>query len=105
MDRGRNLDDYAEYDHWLWTLARLPASERPTGLSTDANQIVVWRTMQLLRLGLPPDNDVYDSAYWSCPVPLSEESLKRGSRPVKVPDFTRGNWQDDRPGMNSEMPD
>lgn len=103
--RWRDFDDYREYDHWLYQVARGPSSERPPGLSADANQMVVWRTMQCVRLGLPPDIDVYDSATWSSPIPLCAESLKRGSRPVRVPDFTRGHWQEDRPGMNSEQPD
>lgn len=94
--RWRLFSDYGEeYDHWLWK----------AGISNNADQLVVYRTMQCLRLGLPPDIDVYDSATWSSPIPLCEESLKRGSRPVKVPDFTRGHWQQDRPNVNSVQPD
>ncbi|MBB5785711.1 Gfo/Idh/MocA family protein [Jiangella mangrovi] len=93
--RWRLFSDYgAEYDHWLWK----------AGISNNADQLVVYRTMQLLRLGLPPDIDVYDSATWTAPIPLSHESVKRGSRAVKVPDFTRGHWREDRPNINSEQP-
>jgi predicted dehydrogenase len=93
--RWRLFADYgAEYDHWLWKL----------GISGGADQLVVYRTMQCLRLGLPPDIDVYDSATWSSPIPLCEESLRRGSLPVRVPDFTRGHWQEDRPNVNSAEP-
>ena len=60
-----------------------------------------------LRLGLVPDIDVYDSAVWCSPVPLSVASLKRGGAPVDIPDFTRGRWAELRPGLDSrevEMP-
>jgi predicted dehydrogenase len=95
-DEWRPFDDYAEYDHWLWT---------EPGLIRNADYLVVWRTMQCLRLGLVPDIDVYDSAVWSSPIPLCQESLNRGSRPVKVPDFTRGHWEQPRSGMNSTRPE
>lgn len=32
--------------------------------------------------------DVYDAAAWMCITPLSEISIKEGSRPVEIPDFT-----------------
>ena len=60
-----------------------------------------------MRAGLVPDFDVYDSATWCSPVPLSAASLKRGGRPVDIPDFTRGRWAELRPGLDSretEMP-
>ena len=47
-----------------------------------------------LRKGLPLDIDVYDAAEWSCLAELSERSAREGSRPVSIPDFTHGHWQD-----------
>ena len=44
-----------------------------------------------------PDFDVYDAAAWSVPFPLSEESMKNGSKPIKFPDFTRGAWKTGQP--------
>jgi hypothetical protein len=41
--------------------------------------------------------DVYDAALMSCIVPLSGDSIKENSAPVKVPDFTRGKWQTNKP--------
>lgn len=50
------------------------------------------RLIHCLRKGLPLDIDVYDAAEWSCLTELSEQSARNGSRPVKIPDFTRGRW-------------
>ena len=43
---------------------------------------------------LPLDIDVYDAAEWSCLAELSERSAREGRRPVSIPDFTHGHWQD-----------
>lgn len=50
------------------------------------------RLIYCLRNGLPLDQDVYDAAEWSCLTELSRLSIESGSLPVKVPDFTRGDW-------------
>lgn len=76
-------DDFAEYDHWL-------LNTYGSGRNGDEHQF--RRLFQNMRLGLAPDVDVYDSATWCVQIPLSFESIKRGSKPVKVPDFTRGQW-------------
>jgi hypothetical protein len=44
-------------------------------------------------MGLPLDEDVYDAAEWSSIIPLSEQSVLKGSVPVTIPDFTRGLWK------------
>lgn len=54
--------------------------------------IMDYRLVYCLRNGLPLDQDVYDAAEWSCLTELSGASLENGSMPVKVPDFTRGDW-------------
>jgi len=56
-----------------------------------------WRLIDCLRNGLPMDMDVYDAAAWSCITPLSEWSIANGSAPIEIPDFTRGNWQTNKP--------
>ncbi|MBQ8858967.1 MAG: Gfo/Idh/MocA family oxidoreductase [Clostridia bacterium] len=33
--------------------------------------------------------DVYDAAAWMCITPLSAQSIREGSRPVEIPDFTK----------------
>jgi predicted dehydrogenase len=56
-----------------------------------------WRLMSLLRNGQPLDQDVYDAALWSAIGPLTEWSVANGSKPVVVPDFTRGAWPKNAP--------
>lgn len=41
--------------------------------------------------------DIYDSVIMCVHGPLSEQSIAKGSVPVKVPDFTRGKWKTARP--------
>ena len=55
--------------------------------------IMAYRLVQCMREGLAPDFDVYDAAAWSVPYALCEQSIKKGSAPIKFPDFTRGAWQ------------
>ena len=54
--------------------------------------IMDYRLVYCLRNGLPLDMDVYDAAEWSAMGELTRISIENGSKPVKVPDFTRGNW-------------
>ncbi len=54
--------------------------------------IMDYRLVYCLRHGLPLDMDVYDAAEWSCMGELTRISIENGSMPVKVPDFTRGEW-------------
>ncbi len=54
--------------------------------------IMDYRMVYCLRNGLPMDIDVYDLAEWCCITPLSRLSIENGSRPVEIPDFTRGAW-------------
>lgn len=54
--------------------------------------IMDYRLIYCLRNGLPLDQDVYDAAEWSCLVELTEKSALNGGKSVKIPDFTRGDW-------------
>lgn len=54
--------------------------------------IMDYRLIYCLQRGLPLDMDVYDLAEWCCIIPLSEKSLNENSRPIAIPDFTRGGW-------------
>ncbi len=56
-----------------------------------------WHTIDCLRNGLPMDQDVYDTALWSVIGPLSERSVAGRSKPVDIPDFTRGAWKTNQP--------
>ncbi|MBP2478739.1 putative dehydrogenase [Crossiella equi] len=92
--------DFKEFDHWLWT----DIGPGPGGHG-GMDYLMVYRTMQTMKLGLAPEIDVYDSAAWSAPVPLSAESIKRKGASVAIPDFTRGKWRDkSRPTLDSPKP-
>ena len=54
--------------------------------------IMDYRLVYCLRNGLPLDMDVYDAAEWSAMGELTRISIENGSKPVKIPDFTRGDW-------------
>ena len=54
--------------------------------------IMDYRLIWCLRNGKPLDMDVYDAAEWSCLGELTAASIANGSKPVKIPDFTRGRW-------------
>ena len=56
-----------------------------------------YRLVEALRSGVAPDFDVYDAATWSVIAVLSEQSVADRSRPVDVPDFTKGKWKSNPP--------
>jgi hypothetical protein len=59
---------------------------------------LTWHLLvEALRAGREPFFDVYDSVTSSAVSPLTEQSVASGSRPVEVPDFTRGRWKDRAP--------
>jgi len=49
--------------------------------------------------------DVYDLATWYAITPLSEKSIEEGGTLQKIPDFTKGQWQNRKPifGRNNEF--
>lgn len=98
----RAFDSYRkEFDHWLWK--KIGDDAANNGGHGGMDYVLQWRTVQLMRAGLVPDIDVYDSAAWCAPVPLSVMSLERKGKPVTVPDFTRGAWVNLRLGLDSRM--
>ncbi|RJQ77134.1 gfo/Idh/MocA family oxidoreductase [Pseudonocardiaceae bacterium YIM PH 21723] len=98
-DRWKDFEAYKNFDHWLWT----DVGPGPGGHG-GMDYVMLYRTLQTMKLGLVPDIDVYDSASWSAPVALSAHSLKAGSAPMPFPDFTRGAWKQARPGIDSVKP-
>lgn len=81
---------WKQYEYPLWTQEGDTA--RKNGGHGGMDYIMLYRLLQCVREGLPPDMDVYDAAAWSSVAPLSEESVKGGSSPIEFPDFTRGEW-------------
>ena len=95
---GQNTDEswgdlkgYTKYDYPLWT--REGELAKKVGGHGGMDFIMLYRLLQCLREGLPPDMDVYDAASWSAVAPLSVSSVAKGSAPQEFPDFTRGRWQ------------
>ena len=79
-----------QYTHRLWR--EHGEAAREAGGHGGMDYLMLWRLVQCIREGLPPDMDVYDAASWSAPGPLSEASVACGSAPARFPDFTRGRW-------------
>ncbi len=84
-----------EYEHPL--ARKVGEKAREVGGHGGMDFIMDWRLIQCLREGLPLDQDVYDAAAWSSIVELSELSAGDRSNSVKVPDFTRGVWEETEP--------
>lgn len=81
------LDRYAkEYDHPYWQKWGKDAEKTGHG---GADFFVIQEFFDALRAGKKPPIDVYDAVAWSCLIPLSAESLKKGSAPVEIPNFRR----------------
>jgi len=86
-----SLDNYKNYIHPLW--ARQGEFAAKSGGHGGMDLLMLYRLLQCVREGLPPDIDVYDTAAWSSVGPLSVSSVAKGSAPVEFPDFTRGAWK------------
>ena len=54
--------------------------------------VMCFRLLDCIRRGITPELTVYDAAAWSSIVELSAQSVSLGSAPVRIPDFTRGDW-------------
>ncbi len=83
------MDKYSTDD-----ASRLWKEGRTKGVVNEMNYAMDSRLIYCLRHGLPLDIDVYDAAEWSCLAELSRISAEEGSRPVAIPDFTNGYWQE-----------
>lgn len=93
---GAALDAiFAEYEHPLWK--KIGDEAQRMGGHGGIDFVMLWRIVYCLRHGLPMDMDVYDAASWSVIGPLTEWSVKNRSKPIDVPDFTRGKWKTSKP--------
>ena len=83
------MDLRDEYDHPLWK----DLEEQSAGAGHGGMDFIEdYRLVKCLRAGEPTDMNVYDAAAMSVITPLSEWSVANRSRPIDVPDFTRGRW-------------
>ena len=79
-----------EFDHPLWK----DVAEQAAGAGHGGMDYMEdYRLIKCLREGLPTDMNVYDAAALSSLVGLTVQSVGNRSRPVNVPDFTRGRWR------------
>ena len=83
-----------EFEHPLWSEQGEAAEGARHG---GMDYLEDYRLIQCLRSGSPMDMDVYDAAAWSVLTEITEKSVAAGSRPIEIPDFTRGAWTQKRP--------
>jgi predicted dehydrogenase len=83
-----------EFEHPLWSELEEAAQGAGHG---GMDFLEDYRLIQSLRSGTPTDMDVYDAAAWSVLCELTETSVADRSKPVDVPDFTRGGWKRNHP--------
>ena len=90
-----------QYKHPFWKVAGEIAKK--VGGHGGMDFIMDLRWSYCLQNNLPLDTDVYDLASWSAMVELTERSVDNNSRPVDVPDFTRGGWKTAKPFTVDEI--
>ncbi len=95
FDEKKAADVRRKYMHPLWRDVSEMAQK--VGGHGGMDFIMDLRWAWCLQNGLPLDMDVYDLAATSCLCELTETSDRSGSKPVSIPDFTRGNWRNVEP--------
>jgi len=91
-----------KYRHPLWKAAGEYAAGAGGHGGIDFLMDLSWT--YALQHGLPLDQDVYDLATWCSVCEASERSVRSGSLPEKLPDFTRGAWERLAPKPIREIP-
>ncbi|MCX8038835.1 MAG: gfo/Idh/MocA family oxidoreductase, partial [Candidatus Sumerlaeia bacterium] len=85
------LDKYAEeFDHPMWREYESEAAKTQHG---GGDFFPIREFIRAIRTGTRAPVDVYDAVTWSAIMPLTAASIQAKSRPVEVPDFTRGQWK------------
>ena len=83
-----------KYDHPLWLQHAASAEKAGHG---GIDYFVFRGFVEAIKNQTAPPIDVYDAAAWSAISPLSEQSIAKGSKPIAIPDFTRGRWKTNKP--------
>lgn len=87
----KSLDSLLQkYEHPI--VKEVGEKARQVGGHGGMDFIMDYRLIYCLHNGLPLDQDVYDAAEWSSIIELSRVSAANQGMPVKIPDFTRGAW-------------
>jgi len=89
-----------KYDHPLWKRFE----DQAAGSGHGGMDFFIVRAFIETLKGADPVIDVYDAVSMSVISPLSEKSIRLGSTAVKIPDFTRGKWEESKPifGLTAE---
>ena len=95
FEKDKVDDIRRRYMHPMWRDVSAVAAK--VGGHGGMDFIMDLRWVWCLQNGEPLDMDVYDLAATSCLCELTEKSVKSGSKPVSIPDFTRGNWKNVQP--------
>ena len=95
FDEKKANEIRAKYMHPMWRTVSEVAQK--VGGHGGMDFIMDLRWAWCLQNGEPLDMDVYDLAATSCLCELTETSVRAGSKPVSIPDFTRGNWKNVAP--------
>ena len=95
FDEKKTAEIRRKYMHPMWR--DVSEMAKKVGGHGGMDFIMDLRWAYCLQNGLPLDMDVYDLAATSCLCELTETSVRSGSRPVDIPDFTRGNWRNVKP--------
>lgn len=74
-------------------IANLGVNNYEIAKNEGMDYIMDYRLVYCIKNGLPLDQDVYDAAEWSSIIELSQKSVENGSIPVRIPDFTRGEFK------------
>ena len=91
FDEKKAAEVRRKYMHPMWR--DVSEMAKKVGGHGGMDFIMDLRWAYCLQNGLPLDMDVYDLAATSCICELTEISVRSGSKPVSIPDFTRGNWR------------
>lgn len=98
-----NTKGYMEqYDHPLWKKYSKDAEGAGHG---GMDFFVDNAFVECVKRNAEFPLDVYDLATWYAITPLSEKSIEEGGTLQKIPDFTKGKWQNRKPifGRNAEF--
>lgn len=90
------------YDHPYWKKYSQLAKDAGHG---GMDYFIIREFVDAVRYKKPFAMDVYDAAIWSVLSPLSEQSIAGNSKPMEIPDFTKGQWKTRAPvfGMNEDF--
>lgn len=88
-----------QYEHKLYKGLGDPEQRKARGVfgHGEPDYLELQEFFRAIRNKTPTPIDIYDSVTMSVVIPLSEESLAKGSMPVQCPDFTKGGWKTRKP--------